>query len=423
MSLHKMIDGKIRMIQATVTIPAIKVIVKDLDYRNFYDRYKQFKEYAALASVEGTDSEPLSKSDRDLLRINKLDYSSYGNRVELYEEMIGVEYNHLTESEINNQIIETKIRIEKFKKEYAKKKFQQAHLIGMTIDSFNTRFKEDSLGVHHIFIDEGGYMSLIKAYGLCRENIPISILGDPLQLPPVSEMSGKITENGTYEPVMLYDMSAFYLEILFEEGYEGLKRAYFNKLEPTYNTIPKVDLLQTHRFGDKLANILNKYVYKNGFSSAIGDGGFILESINAVNKTNPPGNRINPAEANAIRLLLEGSLDDSIAILTPYKKQVTHLQEQLKGLIDPNNIMSIHRSQGQEWDTVIMSVVDHQSKGAYGMHFTDSTNKVGVKIVNTSVSRAKRKLIIVGHEWFWTQQQNQLIGELFRSAEKLELNE
>ena len=87
--------------------------------------------------------------------------------------------------------------------------------------------------------------------------------------------------------------------------------------------------------------------------------------------------------------------------------------------MDQNQIMSIHKSQGQEWDTVIISVVDHQSKGGYGMWFTDTTNKMskGLKVINTAVSRAKKRLILVGHYGFWMEQDDQLLGMLFGTAE------
>lgn len=291
-------------------------------------------------------------------------------------------------------------------------------------DSYNSRYKEEPLGVHHIFIDEGGYMPLIKAYGVCRADIPISILGDTMQLPPVFEMQDYIKQGTEFESLLLYDLNAFYLEILFKNGYEGLREAYFSKAEPNVTTLPKVNLKQTYRFGEQLANILDQYVYKNGFTSAIGDGGFRLECIDAVNMTALPGYRVNPAESDAIKDVIS-DVEGSVAILTPYKGQVAHLQKSLKGLIDTNQIMSIHKSQGQEWDTVIVSVVDHQSFGAYGKFFTSSLNEDsnGLKIVNTAVSRAKKRLIIVGHYGFWVAQKDELIGELFRSAEKIDFNQ
>lgn len=423
-NLQILIDIKIQTVKlAAVKVPEIRRIVGDLNYRNFYDRFYLFNLYMKNIQNEMT-SDPLTKKERDMLRINKLKESSFGNRIEVYEELIGSKYNHLSEADINKQLIDAKIRIKRFKIEYAKKRFKNGSVVAMTADSYNSRFKNDPLVVDHIFIDEAGYMPLIKVYGICRANIPISLFGDTMQLPPISEMQNEISEDGKYESVMLYDMTAFHLETLFYEGYDGLKKAYFGNREPEFNRTPKVALMQTYRFGSKLANILDLYVYKKGFNSAIGDGGFKLQSVNAVNDK-IPSRRVNPAEADAIRTLLKDGIEGSIAILTPYKNQVSHLTQKLKGLIDFNQIMSIHKSQGQEWDTIIISLVDYTTKGTHGMMYTDSTNKEskGLKIVNTAVSRAKKRLIIVGHEGFWIQQQDQLIGELFRNAEKLEVHQ
>ncbi len=87
--------------------------------------------------------------------------------------------------------------------------------------------------------------------------------------------------------------------------------------------------------------------------------------------------------------------------------------------------MSIHKSQGQEWNTMIIFVVNFQSNGAHGMWFTNTTNKMskGLKVINTAVSRAKKRLILVGHHGFWIAQENQLLGELFRSGECIMLNQ
>lgn len=421
-SLAKMVEIKIKMIISEITTETLQSLIGDINFQNFNDRYRDFKKYTQQLIIE---VEPLSKSERDILRINSLNNDLYGNRIELYEELVGTGYDHLNKVDINKKIVKTKEKINSFQKEYAQKKLQQAYLTGMTADSYNSRFKDEPLNAKHIFIDEGGYMPIIKAFGMCRNNIPLSILGDPNQLPPISEMNNEISEGGKYESVILYGMSAFYLTTLFKFGYDGLKRAYFENKDPDVSNAPIVELVQTHRFGNKLAEILDTYVYKNGFTSALGNNGFKLEFIDAVNVA-VPGDRINPAEADSIcNMLSSNEVQGTIAVLTPYKNQVAHLKKTTKGLIDPNQIMSIHKSQGQEWDTVIVSLVDYQTRGPYGMWFTSSQNKLsnGLKVVNTAVSRAKKRLILVGHYGFWVAQKNELFGELLRSAQKLEYNQ
>lgn len=56
--------------------------------------------------------------------------------------------------------------------------------------------------------------------------------------------------------------------------------------------------------------------------------------------------------------------------------------------------MTIHKSQGSEWDTVIFSVVDDSPAGSgkRGAFFTNSLNHKfnSLNLINTVVSRAKK---------------------------------
>ena len=77
--------------------------------------------------------------------------------------------------------------------------------------------------------------------------------------------------------------------------------------------------------------------------------------------------------------------------------------------------MTVHSSQGREWDTVILSVVDTAKRW-----FTDSSNTAakGLTVINTAVSRAKKRLIIVCDARYWINEKNQLIGSLINIADK-----
>ena len=76
--------------------------------------------------------------------------------------------------------------------------------------------------------------------------------------------------------------------------------------------------------------------------------------------------------------------------------------------------MTVHASQGREWDTVFLSIVDTSD-----MYFTNSKWTGGLQIINTAVSRAKRRLIIACDKQFWTQQRGQLIRELVLISDSL----
>ncbi|MEZ4694016.1 MAG: helicase C-terminal domain-containing protein [Aliarcobacter sp.] len=84
--------------------------------------------------------------------------------------------------------------------------------------------------------------------------------------------------------------------------------------------------------------------------------------------------------------------------------------------------MTIHKSQGSEWDNVIFSVVDDSNSGKRRMFFTNTLNEnfKGLNLINTVVSRTKKRLIIVANEDFWIKQKDtQLIGNLISISKKV----
>ncbi|MBR4217291.1 MAG: hypothetical protein IKR87_06125, partial [Candidatus Methanomethylophilaceae archaeon] len=49
--------------------------------------------------------------------------------------------------------------------------------------------------------------------------------------------------------------------------------------------------------------------------------------------------------------------------------------------------------------------------------FTSSSTEMGLKIVNTAVSRARRRLVLVCDKEFWTSKGNELIGRIAEESE------
>lgn len=77
--------------------------------------------------------------------------------------------------------------------------------------------------------------------------------------------------------------------------------------------------------------------------------------------------------------------------------------------------MTIHKSQGSEWKTVIISVADTSN-----MWFTNTQKRQtrSLELINTAVSRAKTELIIVCDYAYWIKQNNHFITELLKNAKK-----
>ena len=72
-------------------------------------------------------------------------------------------------------------------------------------------------------------------------------------------------------------------------------------------------------------------------------------------------------------------------------------------------IHTIHSTQGREWDTVVLSVVDGEKP-----LLMDSQNRAvhGLEVLNTAVSRAKKRLVIVCDTACWQGRRGRLLSDL-----------
>lgn len=300
-----------------------------------------------------------------------------------------------------------------------KQRVKNSLVLAMTIDAYVQYTINENIEVDHIFCDEAGYMSTIKALTLFKCNSPITFLGDHMQLPPVSEI--KTYDVISYKKSFLWSQSALFFETLFlKNSIEEIFFEFTNNITPKFEKTSQVNLISTHRFGKNLAQVLNKFVYKFGFKSALNSDTnlFFIDSASNIDEAIE---RSSLEEVLIIKELVKRFEGKSFVILTPYKKQVQLLKEQL-GRKYFENIMTIHKSQGSEWDNVIFSVVDDSNSGKRRMFFTNTFNEnfKGLNLINTVVSRTKKRLIIVANEEFWIKQKDtQLIGNLIFISKKV----
>ena len=135
-----------------------------------------------------------------------------------------------------------------------------------------------------------------------------------------------------------------------------------------------------------------------------------------LSELNVPGkpNWTNLGECAAIQRFLSTHPNENLAILTPYRNQRVLLAGTAKKSGYPQEVsLTVHRAQGREWDTVLFSVVDTDGKW-FTTTLIPKSN--GTQIINTAVSRAKKKLILVCDYEYWSRQPNELIGKLLQIA-------
>ena len=333
------------------------------------------------------------------------------------------EYSSWSDADLLAVIFETEREIEEMRTGGVSRRLEDARIIASTPHQFISRLRprgsrEDGrpeLYVDHIFLDEAGYCGLMQAASLFTNGVPVTFLGDHMQLPPVSQLDDEVLRSaaqrgGRLRYGFLWSLSAIYCEQLLYNGPGSLVSSFVSGADPEFCETARGDLTQSHRFGTNLARVLDRFVYRNGLSGSPEGGDLSIECLDVV--CDHRDGRENLPEALAIRQFLKEESPDAseIAILTPYSVQLALLKRKV-GRKYRDSVMTVHGSQGREWDTVILSVADNGiASRDVPLRFTSSQTPIGMKVVNTAVSRAKRRLIVVCDRGFWTSRKDELIG-------------
>ena len=330
-----------------------------------------------------------------------------------YERYEGTSKEDLMNSleTLQSQLDETIKQYDRLSQYGVKSKLENCSVVATTIDtSIRKLSPKGDFIPDHILLDEAGYCSFIKGATLCCYNCPITLFGDHMQLPPICEMrdSDFVGEN---ENVLLWAQSSIYMEEI--NSPRMIMENYKKHNEPKFEIIQKFQLNHTFRFGEELAQILSEYIYSNNFH---GDKEHGTEIYYVSCAETLSDERVSLTECYNIIKYLKQNPDENIGIITPYNSQKNILTKTLKENNIRENVLTVHKSQGREFDTVLFSVVDSTNRW-----FTDTLNKVsnGKCVVNTAVSRAKKKLVIFCNAKYWKTQKNQLIGKLVENATEI----
>ena len=291
-------------------------------------------------------------------------------------------------------------------------KFDGKRIVAATIDRCIRDFSLDHcIGFipSRIFMDEAAYCSLVKGATLFAARAPVTFFGDHMQLPPVCEMNDESFGTEGSFPVFLWAQSAIYIDSIFHKSIYRMCDEYLSGDKPDYVDMIKFDLTETHRFGSSVSSVLASTVYSDNFRSAAPIGTEIIVLDAPFNSSN--GRRTSISECKAIKNYIDKNAPADFVVLTPYRKQLVALTTFMPQAAKEGRIMTVHASQGQEYDTVILSVVDTSD-----MYFTDSNQSKGKRVINTAISRAKKRLVIACDQRFWSSREDQLISKLIAAG-------
>lgn len=341
----------------------------------------------------------------------------------MVRDVHALDYKELAEVEILDRKKQLEQTLTDLDLQNIDERVKGSFVVGSTLDTYISRFQNATLTLDHIFIDEAGYVPLIKALVLCKAGVPITFLGDHKQLPPVCEMNENELAHPLNRNVILWSVPSLYCGSVFLQTRDNLLNNLTNA-NPIMHVLKKVELKITHRFGSNLAEILDRLIYNFGFRSAFTNGDNCVELfiIDAPFRLGGQG-RKNLSEATAIKRFLESVPISDFTILTPYRDQVALIKTLDSSLRREDRVLTVHKSQGREWDTVIMSIVDGRASDPWLTNTLHPVSK-GAQVMNTAISRVKKKLFIVCDRTYWlnrNDRERQLVSNLITMGEPYNL--
>ena len=399
---------------------------------NYDEKLMKIAQEAILVQTEidGLDSKlcSLSKPSELLFRAEKI--SSFDETLCGHIRDFNGKYNKLVRRRVNKELeqIDTRLRSElskyalysalsqeELKCQYevicakledgipgsAEDRMSKCLVLAATIDKIIYSVKPEDYQPAHVFLDEAAYAPLIKGATLTSFGTPLTLLGDHMQLPPVCEMKDELLKMQEHLPVTLWAQSVIYLSEIFNGAFHSFLTSYFSFQPPELTQLNTAFLSKSYRFSNNLALLLSEHIYGVPLYG-------IMESDTVVivlDAKKRKGDHFHEShgEAEAIRDMALTDIDADYSVLTPYRKQRTLIAK----IVSADHVYTIHASQGQEWSTVYVSIANPKP-----WQFTDSTQLIGKRVLNTAISRAKHRLVLVCDLDSWSSYPEQFITQL-----------
>lgn len=240
-----------------------------------------------------------------------------------------------------------------------------------TTFSSKSCFKDDTL-FDYVIMDEASQVSIETGLLalMCAKNAVI--VGDTKQLPNVR----KEDERNQLEEI--------WRSSNIPDSYNTAHHSFLSSIMETIPRVSKTRLREHYRCHPDIINFCNQKFYEGDLliMTKRDDDDKPLMMLTTV-AGHHCRNNYNQREIDAIKLEVLPNMDnsDDIGIIAPYNNQVDEFNNQIPGM----EIATVHKFQGREKDTIIMSVTKDLID-----EFTDDAN-----LLNVAVSRAKNKFCLV----------------------------
>ncbi|MCM1516621.1 MAG: AAA domain-containing protein [Paraprevotella sp.] len=260
-------------------------------------------------------------------------------------------------------IEDIKIRTDEFLKEYP--------VVLSTTYSAKSCISKDMV-FDYVIMDEASQVD-IKTGALalsCAMNVVI--VGDDKQLPNVVSREEALALN------------AIQTTYNVDDKYNAMTHSFLQSCAEVFTEAPVTLLREHYRCHPKIIEFCNRRFYNGELVAMTNDNGEenVLQVVRTT-KGNHARGHFNQREIDVIiqEVMPECKNMDSVGIITPYRYQA----EETNKALGNNTASTVHKYQGRECDTIIISTVDNKPT-----EFSDDAN-----LLNVAISRAKNHLCIV----------------------------
>ena len=225
----------------------------------------------------------------------------------------------------------------------------------------------------YIIMDEASQVSIeTGALAMtCARNAVI--VGDTMQLPNVVSMADRVA------------LDEIFKEFKVPQGYNCAENSFLLSVCSIIPNVKQTLLREHYRCHPTIINFCNNRFYGGNLLVMTDNHGerdvmMVIKTFPGHHSRNHYNQREIDVVKNEVLPIVERNYED-VGIITPYNNQVNEFNRQLSNI----EAATIHKYQGREKDTIIMSVVDDQIT-----EFSDDSN-----LINVAVSRAKKHFFLV----------------------------
>lgn len=198
------------------------------------------------------------------------------------------------------------------------------------------------------------------------------IVGDDKQLPNVV----------SHEEALA--LQAIQLTYKVDDRYNEVTHSFLQSCVEVFKDIPVTLLREHYRCHPKIIEFCNQHFYNGELVAMTVDNAEdnVLQVVQTVEGNHARGH-FNQREIDVIvqEVLPQYADSGSIGIITPYRQQA----DEINKVLGKDIASTVHKYQGRECDTIIMSMVDNKPT-----EFSDDPN-----LLNVAISRAKTHLYVV----------------------------